>query len=245
MYWFRKVLKTSWLEKPSRSSARGRSSFRNEPSALQFLRSMISASMRGRASGSRCLARTPVDQLLLARLDAGDEQRPQALAHAGIGERHQPVRRLDDVRVGVVVDAALCVGDLAAGSPWLAPRSGPLGPPFPVPDCAAPVHGCRAHAGGGWLAWTKRIGHTRCRRRGGRSTRWPWISEPFRDASSSSAAPRPRSRSPPCCAARSARGPPRRSSSGSASARWCPIRRACSTCRPASPTASCRAPARR
>ena len=43
-YWLRNVLKTSWLEKPSRSSARGRSSLTNEPIALQFLRSMISAS---------------------------------------------------------------------------------------------------------------------------------------------------------------------------------------------------------
>ena len=38
-----KVLKTSWLEKPSRSRARGRSSAMNPPVAAKFLRSMISS----------------------------------------------------------------------------------------------------------------------------------------------------------------------------------------------------------
>ena len=41
------VLNTSWLEKPSRSSARGRSSARNEPVAAKFLRFMISAASIG------------------------------------------------------------------------------------------------------------------------------------------------------------------------------------------------------
>ena len=50
------VLNTSWLENPSRSSARGRSAAMNDPVAAKFFRAMISDSSSARYSADACLA---------------------------------------------------------------------------------------------------------------------------------------------------------------------------------------------
>ena len=110
-YLLKKVLKTSWLRKPSRSSARGRSSLTNEPMALQFLRSMSSASACGAVGGiEAALARARSMKLLLARLDRADVHLVHARPDRRIGVRLEPVGRLDHVRIGVVDDAAFGVG---------------------------------------------------------------------------------------------------------------------------------------
>ena len=51
------VSNTSWLAKPRRSNARGRSSSMNDPVAAKFFRSMICAASSARYSGSACARR--------------------------------------------------------------------------------------------------------------------------------------------------------------------------------------------
>ena len=109
------VLNTSWLEKPSRSSARGRSSAMNEPVAAKFLRlhdlarprrpgsrrsACVARSRSKAASRSRCCSAgiAGLAQLVAARV----AQRLDAVADAGVGVVPQPRRGLHDVGVGVV-----------------------------------------------------------------------------------------------------------------------------------------------
>ena len=120
-----KVLKTSWLEKPRRSRARGRSSAMNDPVAAKFLRAMISASSSARYSAEACRARSALEggdqvalllrrvaglaQLVAARVAQDGEPVPVG----GLGVVAQPGRRLHDVGVGVVDDPALGVGHVS------------------------------------------------------------------------------------------------------------------------------------
>ena len=110
------VLNTSWLAKPSRSRARGRSSETNEPVAAKFLRAhdlgrlVVAVVVAGVASTQAVKGRVEVGQLAvgvtgLAQLVATRvAQRIDPAADAGIGVAAQPPRRLHDVGVGVVDD---------------------------------------------------------------------------------------------------------------------------------------------
>ena len=108
------VLKISWLAKPSRSSARPRSSAMKPPVAAKFLRAMISAASTSRYSAERWRAASRSNVPSRSRscsigspvwrnsLTAGVGQRRDSIAHRRVGVVAQPVRRLHDVGVGVV-----------------------------------------------------------------------------------------------------------------------------------------------
>ncbi len=109
------VLNTSWLAKPSRSSARGRSSATNAPVAAKFLRSMISSASVAICSSECSRATSRSNAVSRDRRPAGGRRsggvrcRPgtsagRAIAQRRVGVIAQPVRCLHDVGVGVVHD---------------------------------------------------------------------------------------------------------------------------------------------
>ena len=142
-----KVLKTSWLENPSRSRARGRSPAMNEPVAAKFLRVMISAGLvvpvRRRGVGGGQALEGGLEVLLLgvgvaglAQLVAAREaQRLDPVPHGRVGVVPEPARRLHDVSVGVVDDPQRVVRHRISSSPvavpslWAEPASAAPGRP--------------------------------------------------------------------------------------------------------------------
>ena len=83
----------------------GRSSARNDPVASQFLRSQICSASWLRNSGSACCRRkcsTTFRTSWSTGQPGPDGQLFDALAHVGVGMRREEIRRLHDVRVGVV-----------------------------------------------------------------------------------------------------------------------------------------------
>ena len=112
------VVKTSWLAKPRASRAAVRSSLRNDPSACQFLRVSSSSSALARNAVVVVLGLEPVPGLAVRTRGVRHRERREVVTHARIGERVQPVRRLDDVGVGVVDASPAGVrarGDLGLG----------------------------------------------------------------------------------------------------------------------------------
>ena len=150
------VLNTSWLAKPSRSRARGRSSATNEPVAAKFLRAMISAASAPRYSSLRVAGRRAVErrvevaQLLvrvagLAQLVAARvAQRLDAVADRRVGVVAQPGRRLHDVGVGVVHDEPRRVVPHGASVP--PPHRATVDPARPT-SVTVEGDGCRYRAG--------------------------------------------------------------------------------------------------
>jgi hypothetical protein len=113
------VVKTSWLAKPSRSSAAGRSSFSTAPTARWFFRRRISSASRGPEVLVGLLGEAVGEGGVLVTDDRGEGRR-QRVADAGVGVDLRVAGRLEDVRVGVVDDPALHVrhvGPLRPGRP--------------------------------------------------------------------------------------------------------------------------------
>ena len=103
------VLKTSWLAKPSRSSAWGRSSLMNEPSGGPVLAGQQVGLVVGPPLGILPPRPGSADELLFTRANVGDENLFHSSPQVRVGIGDEEVGCFDDVRVGVVDDPAFGV----------------------------------------------------------------------------------------------------------------------------------------